>query len=426
MNPTTLELFAVIVFGLAVSHTFAVNYFKKKASNYPEGSIAENSFHLIGDVEVALGAWAFIFFIGYISIKGMHPAIEYIEHRDYTEPMFVFVIMTMAATKPVLVFVNKIMETIAKIIPGPTNGTFFIVALILGPLMGSFITEPAAMTVCALILKSRYMDHDIPEKIKYWILGTLFVNVSIGGVLTHYAAPPVLMVAKEWGWDTSYMIQHYGWKAAIGATINTLLLAKFAWRHIVQLNSVEEKDTMMSPPIWLIVTHLVMIGGVVFFSHHIPIFIGLLLLFLGITKVTQEFQTKLKLKESMLVGLFLAGLVTIGGMQQWWLQPILSEMSELYLFLGGTGLTAIFDNAALTYLGSQVQGLSEMAKYALVAGAVAGGGLTVIANAPNPAGYALLVDSFKGKKISPLYLFLGALAPTLIIMCCFWFLPYSI
>jgi Na+/H+ antiporter NhaD/arsenite permease-like protein len=112
----------------------------------------------------------------------------------------------------------------------------------------------------------------------------------------------------------------------------------------------------------------------------------------------------------------------LGGQQQWWLQPIIAGLDATTLFIGATGLTAITDNAALTYLGSLVSGISEPAKYALVAGAVTGGGLTVIANAPNPAGYAILKDSFDEQSISPLGLLLAALLPTLVAACCFWFL----
>jgi di/tricarboxylate transporter len=67
--------------------------------------------------------------------------------------------------------------------------------------------------------------------------------------------------------------------------------------------------------------------------------------------------------------------------------------------------------------------LSDSAKYSLVAGAVSGGGLTVIANAPNPAGYGILKDSFTDSAISPVGLFLAALLPTIIVMICFLFLP---
>ena len=63
------------------------------------------------------------------------------------------------------------------------------------------------------------------------------------------------------------------------------------------------------------------------------------------------------------------------------------QPAQSALFFGAAALTAITDNAALTYLGSLVEDISDQSKYSLVAGAVAGGGLTVIANAPNPAGF---------------------------------------
>ena len=120
-----------------------------------------------------------------------------------------------------------------------------------------------------------------------------------------------------------------------------------------------------------------------------------------------------------MVAFFLAGLVVLGGQQQWWLQEVLSRMNETTLFYGAAALTAITDNAALTYLGSLVDGVSDDYKYSLVAGAVAGGGLTVIANAPNPAGFAILKDNFEDQSIGALGLFAAALPPTLVVIACF-------
>jgi len=124
-----------------------------------------------------------------------------------------------------------------------------------------------------------------------------------------------------------------------------------------------------------------------------------------------------------MVALFLAGLVVLGGQQKWWLQAALSGLDDTALFYGAAALTAITDNAALTYLGSMVDGVSEEFKYALVAGAVAGGGLTVIANAPNPAGFAILKNSFEEKSINPIWLFLAALPPTIVAILCFRTIP---
>ena len=123
------------------------------------------------------------------------------------------------------------------------------------------------------------------------------------------------------------------------------------------------------------------------------------------------------------MGFFLAGLVVPGGLQSWWLQPILEMMSPTAVFYGSLVLTAFTDNAALTYLGSLVTGTSLDFKLALVGGAVAGGGLTVIANAPNPAGIAILRSHFPGGAVSAFYLLLAAIPPTLVTIAAYRLLP---
>jgi len=127
---------------------------------------------------------------------------------------------------------------------------------------------------------------------------------------------------------------------------------------------------------------------------------------------------RLDLKAPLLVGFFLAGLVVHGELQGWWIEPVLKRLDEFSLFLGATVLTALNDNAAITYLATLVPGFTDASKYAVVAGAVTGGGLTVIANAPNPAGQTIL-QRFLPEGVSPLRLLCGALAPTLILSLCF-------
>jgi len=148
---------------------------------------------------------------------------------------------------------------------------------------------------------------------------------------------------------------------------------------------------------------------------------ALFLLFVGFVGVTGKYQTPIAYKESLLVAFFLAGLVTLGSLQDWWLKPLLASLDNLSLYFGAAGLTAFTDNAALTYLGSLVS-LSEAAKYNLVAGALTGGGLTIIANAPNPAGYSILKPYFD-QGIKPLLLFRAAIIPTIIAILAFQLLP---
>ena len=425
MNPSSQEILATVLFAFAVLHTFCVKWFAKWSHRYPEGSIGENLFHFLAETEVVFGLWATALFIGIAAIHGsIHDAVEYIESLkvNYTEPKFVFVVMVVAATRPVVNLAEAVILWIARLLPFKESASFFLAALSFGPLFGSFITEPAAMTLLALLLKRRYFDRDISKTLAYGVLGLLFVNVSIGGTLTHFAAPPVLMVATPWNWDTLFMATHFGWRAIASCLCSTLLFSMVFWK---QLNAVESDTTKsQSIPSWLTILHLVFLALVVGFAHHTDVFFGIFMIFLGLVTATREYQDSLKLREGLLVGFFLAGLVTLGKLQAWWLDPLINnpQMTGSKLYFGATALTGITDNAALTYLGTQVKDLSDSLKYALVAGAVTGGGLTVIANAPNPAGAGILQSSrvFGEDGLSPFGLLIGALPPTAIAVLFFW------
>jgi hypothetical protein len=344
-----------------------------------------------------------------------------VDTRNYTEPMFVFVIMVIAATRPILQLSQNLVLGIARLVPVKKEVAIFFLLLSFVPLLGSFITEPAAMTLAALLLGKNYFKQIKDNKFKYATLGILFVNISIGGTLTPYAAPPVLMVSSTWNWDLAFMLSHFGWRSSLAVVVNTLLLISIFKSH---LNQIEFKEnTNEKPvPVAIIVVHLLFLLGVVVFAHHPAVFMSLFLFFLGFTTAYKHHQNSLILKEALLVGFFLAGLVVLGGVQQWWLQPTLVSMNSDVVFFGATALTAFTDNAALTYLGSLVEGLSDEFKVSLVEGAVTGGGLTVIANAPNPAGISILREYFHEKSVNPLGLLLGALAPTLVAIIAFRFI----
>lgn len=408
-NVTTINIIGTLLFAIAILHTFSTKYFEQLAHNNKKFS---GLLHLLAEVEIVFGFWAMILIIFMFLLEGQTVAVDYVDSRNYTEPMFVFVIMVIAATKPILEFSEKIVFFISKFIPIKTEITMFFLLLSFVPLLGSFITEPAAMTLAALLLSRLYYKEKLSNRFKYLTLGVLFVNISIGGTLTPYAAPPVLMVAGTWNWDILFMIQNFGWRSAIAVLINAFVLT-FIFKN--NLNEFKfSSDKKSSVPLPLTLTHLLFLLGVVIFAHHPAVFMALFLFFLGITSAYKHYQSELILKEALLVAFFLAGLVVIGGVQQWWLQPVLVSMNDNAVYFGATVLTAFTDNAALTYLGSLVEGLSEPFKISLVAGAVTGGGLTVIANAPNPAGISILKQHFDDQVVSPLGLLAGAIPPTLV------------
>ncbi len=420
MSNTPIQWIAAAIFAVALLHTFSAKQFERLSHRYPRHA---GLFHLLGEVEVVFGFWAIVLVIFMAVVGGGSSALQYAESRNYTEPLFVFVVMVIAASRPVLRTVMSMVDAIARVVPVRTTFATAWLGLAAVPLLGSLITEPAAMTIAALILAPQIFRPDVPERVKYLALGVLFVNVSIGGTLTSYAAPPVLMVATAWQWDSAFMLATFGWKAALAVLLNATGATYVLRRHLLAAPACnDDVPAEARVPLSVVTVHLALLAGVVLFAHHPVVFLSLFLMFLGFTQAYERHQSPLILKEALLVGFFLAGLVVLGGMQQWWLQPIVSGLKPIALFLGALGLTAITDNAALTYLGSLIVGISDQSKYMLVAGAVAGGGLTVIANAPNPAGVALLKRGFADETIGAGGLLLGAMGPTTVAAAAFMFL----
>ena len=415
MNPSMLEVVGTGLFAVAVAHTFLTKYFEHLAHLQPNHA---GIWHLLGEVEVVFGFWAFVLLIFMAVSGGASAPTTYLEGLNYTEPAFVFIIMVVAASRPILELCKIGARALARYIPLNDSVAFYFVCLAALPLLGSFITEPAAMTLAALMLRDNFYAKGISHRLKYVTLGALFVNVSIGGTLTHFAAPPVLMVAGKWNWDMWYMLGHFGWKAALAVFVNAGI-ATFLFARELKALKVDARSKDRTVPWPLIIAHVAFLVGIVYFAHHPIVFVGLFLLFLGVAEGYRHYHDRLMLREGLLVGFFLAGLVTLGALQQWWLQDVLAGMDATALYFGATALTAITDNAALTYLGSLVEGTDEAFRYSLVAGAVTGGGLTVIANAPNPAGFAILRGNFEDEAINPLGLLVTALPPTLVAVLAF-------
>ncbi|MFM2220675.1 MAG: hypothetical protein RLZZ553_423 [Verrucomicrobiota bacterium] len=444
---------ASIIFLLAIFHTFAAipitkyahkvqhdhdEKIKKIAHDHhtmPEEqqmvSFKATVLHFCGEVEAVFGIWviallaALLYFVGFTEMK------SYIMSVNFTEPMFVFVIMAIASTRPILRFAEACLRNVARI-GKESPGAWWLSILIIAPLLGSLITEPAAMTIAALLLARKFYPLKPSNKFAYATLGLLFVNISIGGVLTNFAAPPVLMVAKIWELTTPYMYLHFGYKATMAIIVSSLLYYAFFRKELAEMakkmtdadgDGIPEWHQRDTPiPLQVTLTHILFMGWTVLFSHYPPLFMGGFLFFIAYSKATRHHQNPIDLRGPILVAFFLGALVIHGGLQGWWLGPIITSLSEWPLYLGATILTGFNDNAAITYLASQVENLSPALKYSVLAGAVTGGGLTVIANAPNPAGQSIL-SKFFGDGVSPLKLFIGALIPTLVTIIMMKFIP---
>lgn len=389
-------------------------------------------FHFFGEIEAIFGIWVIALIAAIGMFYGLPTAESYIASVNFTEPIFVVVIMALASTRPVLRFAEACLGFFARW-GKETPAAWWLSIMVVAPILGSFITEPGAMTIAAMLLAKKFYSLKPTAKFAYATLGLLFVNVSVGGVLTNFAAPPVLMVAAKWELSSMEMFLHYGDKAVIGIITSTLLYYFFFRKELVAMSSQLEdhnadgvgdlQENNHPVPLWVTISHLGFMAWTVYFAHTPAMFVGVFLFFLAFRQATAHHQTEVMLRGPILVGFFLAGLVIHGGLQGWWLAPLLtSGLGEWPLFVGSVVLTSFNDNAAITFLASQVDGLAPALKYAVLAGAVSGGGLTVIANAPNPAGQALL-GRFFGDGVSPGKLLAGALIPTVIVSLYMMLIP---
>jgi hypothetical protein len=414
-----LNLWVTLLFVGAVAHTFFTARFLKLSQRMKHRSFISGVLHFLGEVEAVFGIWVLPLFGLLLWKAGWNPTLNYIENKvSYNEPLFVVVVMAISSTKPILSFAERCLRYVAKLGRGGP-GAWWLTILTVGPLLGSLITEPAAMTISALLLARQFYARKPDRHFAYATLGLLFVNVSVGGLFTHFAAPPVLMVAGPWGWNTPFMLRHFGWIALVGIALANAGYYLLFRRQFAKLEaSVEDEPAAESVPAWVTAGHILFMAWSVLNAHHPALLIGSFLFFLAFVEVTMKYQSEVQLRSPLLVGFFLAGLVIHGGLQQWWIAPVLGRLREVPLMLSATGLTAFNDNAAITYLSTLVPGLSPVMKFAVVAGAVTGGGLTVIANAPNPAGQSILARFFP-TGISPLGLLLGALPATIVMLVCF-------
>ena len=442
------NLVATILFFAAIVHTFLAPRFMAISHRYRHAfdALAEDEahpergaahahtrdrlqfraqlFHFMGEIEAVFGIWVIPLGVAIVLFKGWPTMAHYFSDTSYAEPVFVVVVMAIAASRPVLRLAEDCLGRVAAL-GGGSPAAWWLSILTVGPLLGSFLTEPAAMTICALLLCRRFYELKPAAGLRYATLGLLFVNISVGGTLTHFAAPPVVMVAHAWDWGMAHMFTHFGWKAAVGIVVANILHFCVFRRELAQLASVPVAAAPVGRrvPAAITLTHLSFIAWTVLTSHYPPLVVLGFLFFLAFIEATERHQSPVQLRSPLLVGFFLAALVIHGGVQRWWIGPVLSGLARWPLMIGSIVLTAFNDNAAITYLASLVPGFSDELKYAVMVGAVTGGGLTVIANAPNPAGQSILQSQFGDEGISPLKLLLGALAPTLIVGAAFALLP---
>lgn len=435
---TPFRIATLVIFLAAIAHTLLAHHFtslaNKIAHKYNKKSkkkisVLAEILYFLGEIEVVFALWVIPLVIVITLFLGWPNTVEYLNSRIYIEPFFIVVVMSIASTRPVVKIASQGVHLIGKFF-GDSPSSWWLAILTLGPIFGSIITEVAAMTIAALLLREKIYFYNPTKRLAYGTMGLMFTNFSVGGVLTNFAAPPALTLSRCWSWDVGDFFSQFGWRVLLGIAIVNCLYFLVMKKDFIKLkkriaspdrsSGFDEKEGAI--PVWITLVHLFFLGWTITMANYLPIFLGSYLIFLGFHQATRDYQNSLNLKRPLMVGLFLAGLVIHSGFQGWWIERILGDLGYGAMMLTGTVLTAFNENTTVAHLACLVGELSPKVQYALVSGLVAGGGLTIMAHAPNPAGQALLRPFFK-KGISSWNVFLAALIPTLIFLALFYFFP---
>lgn len=442
-SATPFQLFTLLIFIAAIIHTLMANHFtslsekvaarharKRERSRRPKQvSFLAELFHFLGEIEVIFALWVIPLIVGVTLFYGWGAAVTYLNTRVYVEPLFIVVMMSVAATRPIVRLAEKGVGLIARFF-GQAHAAWWVTVLTLGPILGSIITEVAAITISVLLLRNHLFIYGPSKRLAYGTLGLLFVHFSVGSILTNFATPISLTLTRCWQWNLGDFFHQFAWPIFIGMGVLNLVYCFYYQKDFKKLKEVKykeektlEADAHKGPvPVWVTLCHIGFLVWMIAMGDYPPLFLGGYLIFLGFHQATASHQYQLNLKRPMMVGLFLAGLIIHAGFQEWWIDPLLGEFSYGELMVVGTILSAFNENTIMAHLACLLDQLSPALKYALVAGIVSGGGLTIIAHAPNPVGQALVRKYFY-HGISPWRLFLSALVPTLVFLALFYFFP---
>lgn len=402
----TFQITSTIIFFLAIVHTFLTprffTYSEKLASRkksdperWKHYHFLSELFYLLSEVEVVFGFWLFPLLLAFTILRGWNETVAYLNSREYTHAIYITVILVVIGSRPIITFSEKVLEWVARL-GRDSPGAWWWSILTLGPVLGSLIKEPAAMGLSAILLNKKFYPYQPSRAFRYATLGLLFANISVGGMLTNFASRALFIVADKWDWNEGYMLSKFGWKVIIGLIISTGLYFLIFYKEFKKANfpkalpTYEKEESESPPPFWITLIHIIFVALIVLTEESVPLFLGIFLIFLAFWRATSFYQTPLHLKSAILIGFFFASLIIHGELQEWWIIPLMRSINNFGAMILSFFLSAFVDNAIVSYITLEIPYYNDLKHYLVIAGAMSAGGLTLIANAPNPAGHAIL------------------------------------
>lgn len=427
-----LRVGAAVFFFLSILHTFCTPFFYKrfqicqhKKMIFPEKwrkyLWLSESYRLLSSVDVIFIFWSVPLFLWFLYSEGYAEAIDYFNHRNYLFALFIMIMLILLESRPIVYLSECIFLTIAKI--GKQSPKCWWWTLMLGaPFSAILLKETGAMIIAATLLVRYFYKFAPSLRFSYATMGLLFSNISVGGLITDISSRALLLVSPALKGEQEFVIRHFSWKAVIAIFLSTTtyyLMFRKEFDHfpkVVKNASIADERV----PIWLICLHVLFVAAIMSVRSVPLLMIGILILYLGLHQFTIFYQNSIRVTKVCCVGLFYAGLLILGGLQEWWMLVIMHRMSDFGYMFTSYILSMFLDNVLVNYLVHNLSVATDCFLYLVIAGCMSAGGVTILANAPNIVGYLIIKPFFPTSPVSLGRLFVFALGPSLIALMTFW------
>lgn len=426
VSTTPFDLFSALFFFLAIVHALSTRYLaeladklERKKSTKIDLGVFPRSFRIelvrfLSETEVVFGLWVIPQLIAMTYFYNWNHVLEFLDGLHFVEPLYVATVLIVILSRPIEEIIEQTFGALSRIDKGSCRIWWWL-ALTLGPLLGSVLKETSAMLISCAILADRFFTAKPSTRFKYVTFALLLVNVSLGGALTNFGSSSILMVRDTWGWTSSFVFNSFGIPVLLSIFTLNFIVYLFFRKELQKLElPISEYESGTPCQLWVKLAYVAILAWIIFHGNYPVVFIGTLVLFVGLHQAIFGKKEELKLRPGIMIGFFLAGLIIHGTLQEWWVSPLFRHCSEQGLFPLSVVLSAFNQNALVTYMALHVQAFNDLDKYYIVAGSLLGGGLTLFGNSPNFAAFSILRPFFP-RGISLFKVFAIALCFVLIV-----------
>ena len=431
------------IFLVAILHTFMAPRFARLAHRVQQGrderararspSLRAEALHFLGEVEVVFGLWAVVLLAAIAAYTGWETAKHYLNDTvNYTEPLFVVVIMALASTRPVVGFAERALRprgrrrrrhagrvvgddpdhrSAARLVHHRTGGDDDLRAAARAPVLRSATQSHAPQVRDARAAVRQRLDRRHADAFRRAAGADGGAPVGVG----HAVHAATLRLARG---RSRSSCRRWSYFVVFRRELQALAARPAGRRRGAARRGRGRARRCCRFRRGSTAVHVAFMAWTVVNAHYPALFVGGFLFFLGFARATAPTRARRAARRRCSSASSSPAWSSMAGCRAGGLRRCSASLSELPLFVGATVLTAFNDNALITYLATLVPEPRHELKLAVVQGAVTGGGLTVIANAPNPAGQALLGAFLRRRDLSARAARRG-LVPTLIAVVIF-------